>query len=178
MYKIMLVDDDKFILASLQRILHKQSNWHVDAFDDPHAAVERMKTESYDLFMSDYYMPRMSGVDFLVKVMDTQPDAMRIILSGQADMESVLEAINEAGIYRFITKPVQDHELIATITQALQLYETLAENKRLSDQVRNQNSELDKRKSVLERLAHEHPDLAHVDWTEDGCIILEENKGD
>jgi two-component system probable response regulator PhcQ len=172
MYKIMAVDDERNVLDGLLRTFRLQNQWQVETFDDPLEALERAKTSRFDLFLSDYKMPAMNGVEFLSEIKSLQPDSMRLILSGQADLDSIIRAINEAGIYRFITKPVQKYELIATITLALQYYETVRENKRLADQVRRQQDELGNYKVELERFANEHPTLAHVDWAEDGSIIL------
>ncbi len=123
MYKIMLLDDDKFILASLQRSLKKQKDWQIETFFDPVAALKQAGKQRYDLFLSDYQMPGTDGVKFLTKIKSLQPEAMRIMLSGQDNVDFVESDIKQAGIYRFITKPVQTCELIDTIKQALQYYQ-------------------------------------------------------
>ncbi len=120
MYKILLVDDDAFILASLRRSLRKQKDWQVKTFSDPAAALDHVQTQTYDLFLSDYQMPGTDGIAFLTKARALQPDAMRIILSGQDNIEQAGQDVEEAGICRFISKPVQSDELIAAIGHALQ----------------------------------------------------------
>ena len=118
----------------------------------------------------------MNGVDFLVGTKEHNPHSMRVILSGSTDFDGLMEAINKAEIYRFISKPVDAHELIDTIKQALQLYELLNENRVLAEKVRAQKLELDRRGSALRKLAEEHPMIAHVTWEEDGSIMLDENE--
>lgn len=174
MYRILLIDDEPNVLKSLSRLMKRNSNWEVECFSDPHAALHRAETTSFDLFFSDYRMPVMDGVEFLKQTKSLQPEAMRIILSGYADMEGLMGAINEAEIYRFLVKPWQDLDVIFTVQQALAARDYLTENRRLADQVRQQQQELDKHKSALEVLEKQHPGLTKVNWAEDGSIILDE----
>jgi len=173
MYQIMIVDDEGNILNALQRIFRKQENWEVETYSNVHDALKRAQVACFDLFLSDYRMPEMSGVDFLREVKNLQPEAMRLIISGYADLTALLGAINEAQIYRFISKPWQDYELITTVTQALEHRDIQVENRRLADQLREQQRELDKRKQILDKYNREHPDLFVVDWTIDGSIKLD-----
>ena len=123
MYKILALDDDKFILASLQRSLRKEKNWQVETFNDPLEALEHAHHQQYDLFLSDYQMPGLDGIEFLAKIKTLQPASVRIILSGQGSNEIAHKAIKEAGVSSVVTKPVQQHELITAINQALKGYE-------------------------------------------------------
>ena len=120
----MALDDDKFILASMQRSLRKQKNWQIETFFDPVTALQSAHQQRYDLFLSDYQMPGIDGIEFLTKIKLLQPSSISIILSGQNDQKLIEKAIKEAGIYRFITKPVKNDELISAISMALQFYET------------------------------------------------------
>jgi len=175
MYRLMIVDDEVNILNSLRRILSKQKEWELTLCSDPAEAAEIAKDSNFDLFISDYRMPGMNGVDFLVGTRESNPHAMRIILSGTSDFEATVEAINQAEIYRYITKPVDTDELISTINQALQFYDLLNENRILADTVRTQKVELDRRGKALKKFAEEHPQIAQVNWGDDGSIILDEN---
>ena len=123
MYKILALDDDKFILASLQRSLRNEKNWQVETFNDPFDALEHASHQHYDLFLSDYQMMGIDGIEFLARIKSLQPASVRIILSGQDSNELISKAINEAGVYSVVCKPVQQHELIATINLALKDYE-------------------------------------------------------
>jgi len=124
MYKILALDDDKFILASLLRSLRSEKNWQVDTYNDPTIALEHAHHQNYDLFLSDYQMPGLNGIEFLSRIKLLQPASVRIILSGQDSNELVQKAIKEAGVYSVVSKPVQQHELIATINLALQHYKS------------------------------------------------------
>lgn len=175
MYRIMIVDDEPNILKSLNRALRKHSDWDVETYENVDHALKRAQTMTFDLVISDYKMPRMDGVEFLNEVKRLQPEAMRIILSGVTELQPVLDAINKAEIFRYIPKPWDDSDLIMTINQALEHRRVLVENRLLADRVRQQQQELDKRKSALERLSEQHPALVAVDWADDGCIVVEDD---
>ena len=174
MNRIMIVDDEPNILNSLRRTLKRQQDWEIEIFEDVDEALKRAQTMTFELVISDYRMPGMDGVEFLNEVRNFQPEAIRIILSGFTELQALLDAINEAEIYRYICKPWDDQELIATIGRALAHREVLVENRRLADQVRQQQEELEKRKSALEKLAEKNPALVHIDWADDGSIIVDE----
>ena len=172
MYRIMVVDDEPNILSAMRRMMKKQKDWEVEFFESAKEAITRAGTASFDLFLSDFRMPEMDGVQFLKETKKTHPNAMRLILSGYTDYEGLLQAINEAEIYRFMSKPWQDHDLFATVNQALAQRDMLLENQRLANQVREQQLELENRKSALEKLQDSNPALAEVQWSDDGSIIL------
>lgn len=119
MYNILVLDDDKFILASLQRLLRNNKSWHVDIYNDPFAALEHAHNEHYDLFLSDYQMMGMDGIEFLAQIKSLQPASGRIILSGDCSNELLEKATRDAGVYCVVSKPVQPAELISTINLAL-----------------------------------------------------------
>ena len=156
MYRIMLVDDEENILKSLKRTMGKHKEWEIEIYVKPADALKRAMTSNFDLFLSDFRMPEMDGVKFLTEVKNLQPESMRLILSGYTDLEALMGAINEAQIYRFITKPWQDFDLIATVKQALGFRDMQVENRRLADQVREQQEELNKQNHVLETRSEEH----------------------
>ncbi|TBW49239.1 response regulator [Marinobacter halodurans] len=166
---IALVDDEPMILKSLTRLFRK-TDWRILPFDDPQQALDKLQDESVDLVISDYRMPQMNGVEFLKRFKDTHPDALRLVLSGQADMDGVLEAVNESEVYRFLLKPWNDDELLVTIRNALRFNEVLRENQQLADIVRRQRDRLKRQQQELERLESEMPGITRVDRTDDGLI--------
>jgi response regulator RpfG family c-di-GMP phosphodiesterase len=113
-------------------------------------------------------------VSFLTRVKELQPDTARIILSACTDMEGIVRAINEAGIFRFVSKPWSDAELKAIVLQVLAHRELLLENRRLADEVRCQRGVISKQQLELERLEAESPGITRVRWSEDGGVLLEE----
>lgn len=173
MYRLMLVDDEANILSALKRVLRGQG-WELETYVSANEALRRAQTATFELFLSDFRMPEMDGVAFLSQVKQIQPESMRIILSGYADYDALLASINQASIFRFIAKPWKDWELIETLNQALAHHDILVENRRLADQVRDQQQQLQRRDEVLGNLKQMHPALAEVNWGEDGSIILTE----
>ena len=127
MYKILLVDDEQNVLNALKRELHDQ--YEVEGFVDPVMALQRCHEMQFDLVITDYQMPHMNGIEFFKQLEKLQPDAMRFILSGQADTRVLVHAINETHIYRFIDKPWDLTELAAKIAQALAYRKVLLENR-------------------------------------------------
>lgn len=139
-YRVLLVDDEPFILSALRRELLTpplgRNRYEVVTETNPLQALELAKTQNFDLVVSDYMMPEMDGLSFLDAFSKIQPDAARIILSGHADMQAVLNAVNRSHVYRFITKPWHDYYLKGSVSQALAWREQTLKNRRLADQAR------------------------------------------
>ncbi len=181
MNRIMLVDDEDNILNALRRVLVNRNpadlespHYVVETFSSPRAALERAEDMAFDLVVSDYRMPEMGGVEFLKALRQIQPNAARIILSGYADLAGLVSAINEAEIFRFLSKPWHEFDLRLAISQALHYRAILQENQRLADQVRVQQGLLSKQEMALRRLAEESPGLAKVNWGPDGSVIIDD----
>lgn len=134
--KILCVDDEKNVLRALERLFMDDEYEILIATNGPEALeVLADQHGSVQLVISDYRMPGMDGVDFLRQVNERWPATIRIVLSGYADTASVVDAINEGQIYRFIPKPWNDEELRSTIAKALEVYFLRQKNERLSDEL-------------------------------------------
>ena len=183
MSRVLIVDDDESILKALRRMLSMTSctvgeetyKLTVDVFSSPQEALEKARYTAYDLVISDYRMPVMNGVQFLKAFREIQPDAARLILSGYADLNGLISAINEAGISRFISKPWNDYELISAIGQALALRELTLENQRLADQTRLTMGTISAEDIERKRLEATEPGITHVNWGPDGSVLLDES---
>jgi len=103
MKKILLVDDEQNVLNALQREL--KDLYEIKVFDNPVAALECCRKTQFDLVIADYKMPEMNGIEFLKQFGQIQPDASRVVLSGEADLDTLIRMINETHIYRFLAKP-------------------------------------------------------------------------
>lgn len=134
MQRILLLDDDQNVLNALQRQL--ADTYEVETFVSPQAALRRARETDFALVVSDYRMPEMDGISFLEKFGQMQPDAVRLILSGQADMETLFKAITVTHIYRFLPKPWNDDDLKAGIRQGLDYREAILENRRFAEAYR------------------------------------------
>ncbi|HTZ00007.1 MAG TPA: response regulator [Rhodocyclaceae bacterium] len=186
MSRIMLVDDEENILKALRRLLTiTPCTYHgvtyklqIEIFSSPEAALERAREAAFDLFVVDYRMPKMDGVAFLKAVRELQPDAARMILSGYADLNALVGAINEAKIYRFIAKPWNDYELVSAIAEALAYRELLAEREELADKARLAQGKLTPEEAEARRLEKLEPGITKVNWGPDGSVILDEEFSD
>jgi len=143
MHHLMLVDDEENILKALKRVLSGNKDWSIEIFADPVAALQRATEKHFDLFISDYRMPVLDGIDFLTGVKEIHPDSMRLLVTGYTDLEALMGAINQAEIFRFLTKPWNDEYLLSTIKQALNFSDVMKENRRLADTLRQQQGEPD-----------------------------------
>ncbi len=137
--KILLVDDEQHVTRALERALRKEG-YDIKAVNDPQAALALLKTEKFDLVISDHLMPGMTGLEFTKLVRDRYPDMMRLMLTGQADLDMVISAINHGEVYRFVKKPWDDAELKMTLSFAFEHLDDLRENRRAGSVVRRWNS--------------------------------------
>lgn len=135
MNRILLVDDEQNVLNALQREL--KDHYETEAFSDPVAALQRCGKAQFDLVIADYKMPGLNGLDFLKQFSRLQPDAPRILLSGEADINALIRMINETHIYRFLAKPWNQAELISSIQQALAQRDSILEYRRQAANARD-----------------------------------------
>jgi PAS domain S-box-containing protein len=147
---ILAVDDEQNILNSLIR-LFRSEGYKLFTAINAEKGLEILKGNKIQLVISDYRMPEIDGVKFLQRVKGLYPDAIRIVLSGYADVSAIIDAINKGEIYKFITKPWNDEELKLAVRRSLEQYELIQENRRLTERIRLQNEELEKQ--VRERTA-------------------------
>ncbi len=137
MKKILLVDDEHNVLNALRREL--KDYYEIEAFDNPVAALEHSRETQFDLVIADYKMPFMSGIEFLKQFGQMQPDASRMVLSGNSDIDTLIRMINETHIYRFLAKPWKGDELLSSIRQALDYRNAILENHHRADARRKSN---------------------------------------
>jgi FixJ family two-component response regulator len=139
---LLLVDDEENILAALKRLLRRDGYRIVTAHSGDEA-LQRLAEERVGVIVSDQRMPGMSGVEFLRRAKVLYPDTVRMTLSGFTDLQSIIDAVNEGAIYKFLTKPWDDELLRQHVLEAFRQKELDDENKRLSMEVAHANAELE-----------------------------------
>jgi DNA-binding NtrC family response regulator len=117
--RILCVDDDPSILRALTWVLEK--DYLISTAGNGDEALELMKTEEFDVVISDQRMPGMMGADLLYKVRQIQPRAVRILVTGYSDMEAILDSINKGEIFRYIKKPWNITDLKNTVADAVEM---------------------------------------------------------
>jgi len=172
MIKIQLLDDEPHMLKALQRVLHPH-RWEVHSFSDGQEALESLAEHEYAVIISDYQMPNLNGITYLQFAKQRQPHAIRMMLSAHGDRQSMMQAINRAEIYRFLSKPWDDYEIETAVKSAIDLYLLRFENQRLLAQVRCQQSALERHEQELLRLEAEQPGITRVRRDEQGLVLLD-----
>jgi len=131
--KILLVDDEPAVLQGYQRLLRGEFN--VDtAVGGTGALIALEKNGPYAVVVSDMRMPQMDGVELLRKIKTLSPDTVRIMLTGNSDIQTAVKAVNEGNIFRFLTKPCEKELLATTLTAALLQYRLVSAEKQLLEQ--------------------------------------------
>lgn len=152
--RVLLVDDEPNILNALKRLL-RADGYHIQTVTSPHDGLALMEHEPFDLVMSDQRMPDMTGVEFLRQVKTRWPEAMRIVLSGYTELESVTSAINEGAVYKFLTKPWEDDQLRSQVAGAIRYKRLEDENRRFRRDLEVANAKLAQANVHLESLVRE-----------------------
>ncbi|MFJ3371303.1 HD domain-containing phosphohydrolase [Pseudomonas sp. NPDC086251] len=148
--KVLLVDDEESILNSLRRLLRGQPFEALLATSGAQA-LEIMAQQPIDLVMSDARMPNMDGATLLGHIHKRYPTTTRILLTGYADLPTIIKAINEGQIHRYISKPWNDEEILLTLRQALAHQHSERERQRLELLTRQQNDQLKSLNTTLEK---------------------------
>ncbi len=153
-FTLLLVDDEANILSSLKRLFRPHGYRVLSAEGGP-AGLALLEQEAVDLVISDMRMPDMSGAEFLGETRKRWPEMIRILLTGYADLASTIEAINSGQIHRYLSKPWDDAEVVAIVSQALERKALERENRRLASLVQRQNDELRSLNAGLEAKVEE-----------------------
>ena len=127
---ILIVDDEIRSLEALERIL--ADDFDVKCAANVKAAAEALERDWVQVILCDQRMPDQNGVEFLKTVRERWPDVIRMIISGYTDAHDIIDGINEAGIYHYVTKPWQPDSLILTLQNACRLYALQRENELLA----------------------------------------------
>ncbi|HUJ75547.1 MAG TPA: response regulator [bacterium] len=154
--RIVIVDDEEAIVRSLIRELRGQP-YVVSGFNDPAKALEAIRADSYALIISDQRMPAMTGLELLEQVRIHAPDTVRLMLTGNLDLDTALKSINRGDIFRFITKPWDRTELLKHIADGLTQQQLALHNRGLREQVREMESILKPLSVQLKQIALTDP---------------------
>ncbi len=154
MHTILIVDDEEDILYSL-RLLLEREGYQVLTATGGDMALAMAQAAPVSLILVDQRMPGMSGVDLVQRLRLRWPDVVCMVLTGYADMDAAMAAVNKGNVHRFFLKPWEDAELRAEVRQALEHHDLVLENRSLTERLRQRNSELQALNANLERQVQE-----------------------
>lgn len=166
--RILLVDDEPFVLESLEDSLRNEP-YMVQSVTSAALALEIIGQAHVDVVVTDERMPGMAGSQFLSVLKSRDPSIMRIMLTGQASLEAAVRAINEGEVFRILLKPCAPAEFRRVIRSALEV-------KMLQEETRRLLIEARRRRRVLAEFAREHPVTRALHRDAEGAITIGEDE--
>lgn len=142
---VLVVDDEVMVVTALRSFLELETDYRVLAFTSPAEALAVLRQEPVHVVVADYLMPGMDGITFLQSARELRPLATRVLLTGYADKENAIRAINEAGLYYYLEKPWDNEHLKLVIRNGVERTSLF--------------TELDQRMGAL---AHAHQELNEI----------------
>jgi DNA-binding NtrC family response regulator len=141
---VVVVDDEEIVLTSINSFLDLESDYEVKTFTSAKEALSFIENNDIDLVISDYLMPEMDGISFLANVRTLKPEVPRIILTGYADKENAIKAINEVGLFQYIEKPWDNNDLLLVIRNGLEKQKLINKLNEKIGQINEAYGELEK----------------------------------
>ena len=185
MGKILIVDDDVIVTSALKTLFKVEGISDYVMFNNPLEAIEFLKLEKPSVIVSDFMMPQMNGLEFLTEAKKICPDVSMILLTGYADKENAIRAINEVGLYRYIEKPWDNDDLLLNIRNGIERSGLIAKLNEKIDELEVANKKLEDYSENLEKLVAERTkslSVANLKLSEiiENCadgIVLVDKKG-
>src|SRR5262249_8352677 len=146
---LLIVDDEGDVLESLRHQFHR--TYRVLTSTSGAGAIELLEHNDVEVLLSDQRMPGMPGDVLLRRARELKPDTIRMLFTGYADIQAVINAVNEGHIFRYILKPWDSVELEGIIRQGIEQYQLLADRRRLIAELKQANSGLVEANSELAR---------------------------
>lgn len=180
--KIIVVDDEKMVTSAFKTFLKVEGYNNGAFFNSPQDALEYIKKEEPDLIISDFLMPNMNGLEFLTEAKKLYPEVSMILLTGYADKENAIRAINEIGLYKYIEKPWDNDSLINDIKNGIERSRLLSDLRCKIKELQEAKNQLEIYSTDLEKLVAERTkdlSLANqklsgiINFCADGIIILD-----
>ena len=137
-HTLLIVDDEPDVLESLRHLFHRR--YRVVTAENGREGLAKLGAEDVHVILSDQRMPGMTGDQFLKAAREARPDAIRLLFTGYAEIQTVISAVNQGGIFRYINKPWDSEELEGVVAQAASQYDILAERRRLVAELSESNA--------------------------------------
>lgn len=181
---ILFVDDEQNVLSSVKRMFFDEE-YELHFALSGQEGLSILAKHPACVIVSDMQMPVMNGVEFLERSQKICPDAIRIVLSGHADLRTIMEVINKGSIWRYIAKPWDDNDVKIAIRNALELYDRNIERKKLLEELSEKNELLETMNEQLELKIQERTQQIEaqnrmlnmiLEWNNLGSILNESCK--
>ncbi|HLH16308.1 MAG TPA: response regulator [Bryobacteraceae bacterium] len=146
---VLIVDDEEMVITSIRAFLQLETDFTVHGFTDPEEAARFAAANPVDVAVSDYLMPKMNGIQLLTRIKELQPEASRVLLTGHADKQSAIQAINQVALFQYLEKPWDNAQLLLVIRSGAERAELYRELRDKVEALDGANSRL---KTVQRRL--------------------------
>jgi len=146
---VMIVDDEEMVITSVKAFLQLETDYEIRGFTDPEEAATFARQNRLDVAVSDYLMPKMNGIQLLAKVKEAQPEASRVLLTGHADKQSAIQAINQVALFQYLEKPWDNAQLLLVVQSGAERARLFRDLREKVEALDNANSSL---KTVQQRL--------------------------
>ncbi len=146
---VLLVDDEEMVIASIRAFLQLETDYDIHAFTDPEQAAQFAGQSPLDVAISDYLMPGMNGIQLLARVKEAQPEASRVLLTGHADKQSAIQAINQVALFQYLEKPWDNDQLLLVVRSGVERARLFRDLRKKVEELDNAHTSL---KAVQKRL--------------------------
>jgi len=146
---VLIVDDEDMVITSIKAFLQLETDFEIRGFTDPEEAAAHVAANEVDVIVSDYLMPKMNGIQLLGRVKESQPEASRVLLTGHADKQSAIQAINEVALFQYLEKPWDNAQMLLVVRSGAERARLFRDLREKVDALDSANSSL---KSVQKRL--------------------------
>jgi DNA-binding NtrC family response regulator len=161
---ILLVDDEPWVLSALMRTLRSE-HYEVTGELNAEMALERMKRNKFKVVISDEKMAKMQGAEFLARIRVLYPGTVRVLLTGHATLKTTMRAVNEGGIFRFLTKPWEDESLKQVLREAVTKHDAEAKFWQMFNLLQHREHDLDSLEAAF-------PGISSLKRDNNGALIL------
>lgn len=149
--RVAVVDDEEMVVTSIESYLQLETSHEILTFTSPETALRSLGEAAVDVVVADFMMPAMDGISFLKQMRQARPRAARILLTGYADKENAVRAINEVGLYQYLEKPWKNEQLKLVIQNGVERARLIRDLEERMEALAEANTELEElRRRLIE----------------------------
>jgi two-component system probable response regulator PhcQ len=174
MKHVLIVDDEPHVAAALQRALRLRfgAQLQVRACTDPLAALDQARGMACDVVIADLRMPVLDGIAFLKRFAQHHPHAVRLMLTASADFQTAQRALNDAGVFRYLSKPWGDDELAEHVQAALSHAQAMQQQRAAAQAWEAHKASPSAQELERQRLEYVEPGITRVNWGPNGEVLM------